>query len=183
VRNDDGDIKIAGDDFSLPATDDDIEETSKLLQREKANGNLSRARRLGAIMAEDVAAVEGVNPADDIAGMTQRRILLAFAIEIGLESFLPNPLLTQTAQSVFYETLRQTAPAFYDDLQESGAFSFYYLCVRDNKDVEKCVGETYASLCGKANDRRLADQGKALYIHFIGQMRSLAESMEFSVEA
>ena len=127
MENDDSDMKIAGDEFEPAAEKDDSDATAKLLEKEKANGNLSRARRLGAIMAEEVSEIEGDHPTSDAALLTQRRILLAFAVEVGLDAFLPNTLLSQTAQSIFYDTLRLTASAFYEDLQESGAFSFYYL--------------------------------------------------------
>lgn len=133
-HEDDSDMKIAGDDFDdiLEPQGESAEAVARLLEQEKANGNLSRARRLGAIMADEVSAIEGGDsqPAEDIGSLlTQRRILLAFAVEVGLDAFLPNNLVAQTAQNVFYNTLHITAPAFYDDLQESGAFSFYYMYV------------------------------------------------------
>lgn len=181
MLNDDSDMKIAGDEFVQTGSPDDSEDTALLLSREKANGNLSRARRLGAIMADDVAAVEGDRPADDAARMTQRRILMAFAVEVGLELFLPNSLLSQTAQNIFYDTLCQTAPTFYEDLRGSGAFSFYYLCVRDGRNVETCVGETFASMCGKPGNKTLAKQGEELYIHFIEQVKTFADNMEFAL--
>ncbi len=89
---DDKDMKIAGDDFVQAQEPDDTEATAKLLNQEKANGNLGRARRLGAILAEDVAAVEGDRPLDATSYMTQRRILMAFAVEVGLDTYLPRPL-------------------------------------------------------------------------------------------
>lgn len=179
MKNDDSDMKIAGVGPPREPADNG-EETARLLAREKACGNLQRARRLGAIMAEDVAAAEGGQPlTQDSAQMYQRRILLAFAVEVGLDAFLPNSLLAQTAQSVFYDTLQATAPSFFEDLQESGAFSFYYLRVREGRDVEKRVGETYATLCGRAGDDALAKAGAELYTRFIRQVRSLADSMDF----
>lgn len=176
---DDSDMKIAGDAFEPAKEADDAEATALLLAREKKNGNLSRARRLGAIMAEEVSAIEGDSRAQDAATLTQRRILLAFAVEVGLDAFLPDTLLAQTAQSVFYETLRQTASAFYEDLQESGAFSFYYLCVREGRQVENKVGETYASLCGRAGDPEVAAEGAWLYVHFIEQVKAFTDRMDF----
>lgn len=153
-----------------------------LLEQEKANGNLSRARRLGAIMADEVSAIEGGDsqPAEDIGSLlTQRRILLAFAVEVGLDAFLPNNLVAQTAQNVFYNTLHITAPAFYDDLQESGAFSFYYMYVRGGKQVERRVGETFASLCGKKGDETYTHMGEELYLRFIAQVKHFTDTLEF----
>ena len=177
---DDRDMKIAGDDFEptntgRPQQDDD----ALLLGQGKENGNLSRARRLGAIMADEVSAVEGDARTADSALLTQRRILLAFAVEVGLDSLLPNNLVAQTAQTVFYDTLRVTAPQFYDDLQASGAFSFYYLCVRDGRQVEEKVGETFASLCGRKGDADYARLGSELYRRFSAQVKHFVDTLEF----
>ncbi len=184
MHYDDSDMKIASDDFKKhQEIIDDTEQMTKLLKREKSNGNLARARRLGAVMAEDVSSIEGENPACDTAHMTQRRILLAFAVEVGLDTVLPNKLLSETAQSIFYDTLLTTASTFYDDLQKSGAFSFYYLCVREAEQVEKCVGETYATLCGCSGDKKIAKMGTELFIHFINQVHSFAKTMGFVIQS
>ena len=175
---DDSDMKIVGAQPDLPAADDTAEIASRLATH-KANGNLCRARRLGAVMADEVSAVEGDHPSANAAYLTQRRILLAFAVEVGLDAFLPDNLLAQTAQSVFFDTLRLTAPEFYEDLQESGAFSFYYLCVRDGRQVEAQVGKTFASLCGRPQDLPLASEGQHLYTHFLQRVRRFTDSMGF----
>ena len=176
----DQDIKIAGDSFESAANDDsEGDQTARELQREKDNGNLNRARRLGAIMADDVSAIEGDSPSGDSVLMTQRRILLAFAVAVGLESFLSSSLLSETAQSVFYDTLGETAPSFYEDLQESNAFSFYYLCVRDSGQVETKVGKTFASLCGMTDNETYARMGEELYRRFIGQVQHYTEVLAF----
>jgi hypothetical protein len=184
---DDSDMKIVTGDFD-PApepAEESAEATARLLEREKKNGNLSKARRLGARMAEEVASIEGYTTAANGAAenpslLTQRRILLAFAVEVGLDAFLPNNLVAQTAQNVFYDTLHITAPEFYDDLQESGAFSFYYLCVRNGRQVEKKVGETFASLCGMKGSESYARMGQELYIRFTGQVKRLTCGEQFS---
>ena len=86
---DDSDMKIAGDDFE-PVDEtgerESVEATARQLAREKSNGNLSRARRLGAIMADEVSAIDGkTDPARETeknhALPMQRRILLAFAVD------------------------------------------------------------------------------------------------------
>lgn len=183
MQYDDSDMKIASDDFKTHETIDDTEQTTMLLKREKSNGNLARARRLGALMAEDVSSIDGENPVCDTAHMTQRRILLAFAVEIGLNTVLPNKLLSETAQSIFYDTLRTTASTFYDDLQKSGAFSFYFLCVREAEEVEKCVGETFATLCGFAGDKKIAKMGTDLFNRFINQVSTFAQAMGFVIQS
>ena len=154
---DDRDMKIAGDDFEpVNEAGADVGHEAQLLEQEKENGNLSRARRLGAILADEVSAVE-----------------------VGLDALLPNSLTAQTAQDIFYNSLRVTAPRFYDDLQASGAFSFYYLCVRDGRQVEEKVGETFASLCGKKDDPAYARMGQELFRRFSGQVRNFVDTLEF----
>ncbi len=180
---DDSDMKIAGDDFEpigTPADSAPVDDTARQLEEQKANGNLSRARRLGAILADEISSVEGDSRTTDSVLLTQRRILLAFAVEIGLEELLPNSLLTQTAQNIFYNSLQTTSPQFYDDLQASGAFSFYYLCVRDGRGPEdEQVGETFASLCGRKGDPAYCQMGRDLYRHFSGQVQYFVDTLEF----
>lgn len=187
---DDSDMKIAGDDFEPVKKADEqesVEATARQLAQEKSNGNLSRARRLGAIMADEVSAIDGsTNPVHETernrALPMQRRILLAFAVEVGLDAFLPNQLVAQTAQNIFYNTLLITAPSIYEDLQESGAFSFYYLCFRDGRQVEQRVGETFAALCGRKEDPEYEQMGRKLYMRFIAQVKHFADTLEFVQE-
>jgi len=188
MKNDDSDMKIVGD--VLDAAEIEAAETADtalLLEREKENGNLSRARRLGAILAEEVSASEGERPSDEtgVAETTQRRILLAFIAETGIEALLPNSMLVETAQSVFYSTLRVTAPVFFEDLQDSGAFSFYRLRIADlwmewdDVSLFPKIGETYAALCGKPESVRLANEGARIYAAFVEQVRFFSGEMKF----
>lgn len=65
ARQEDSDMKIVPDgavEMPEPA-EDSVEAMARLLDREKKNGNLSKARRLGARMAEEVASVEGYSTA------------------------------------------------------------------------------------------------------------------------
>lgn len=187
--NDDSDMKIAGDNFDdldKHADEKSVEAMARLLEQEKQNGNLSRARRLGAIMADEVSAVEGsVSPLQESEKNrslpTQRRILSAFAVEVGLDAYLPNQLVAQTAQNIFYDTLHITSPAFYDDLQGSGAFSFYYLCFREGRQVERRIGETFATLCGMKEDEEYIRMGQEYYVRFLAQVKHFAQTLGFVI--
>mgnify|MGYP000604585795 FL=1 len=184
----DNDVKIFDDTVNLSDfVPFDTETATAMMQQvaqEKQNGNLGKARRMGARLAEDIAAIDHATPpangaAENAALMTQRRILLAFAAEVGLDAFLPNNLTAQEAQNIFYNNLHLTAPAFYDDLQESGAFSFYYLCVRDGRHVERKIGETFARLCGMADSESYIRMGIDAYNRFMTQVKRMADSMNF----
>ena len=184
----DNDVKIFDDTVNLSDfVPFDTETATAMMQqgaREKQTGNLGKARRGWARLAEDIAAIDHATPpangaAENAALMTQRRILLAFAAEVGLDAFLPNNLTAQEAQNIFYNNLHLTAPAFYDDLQESGAFSFYYLCVRDGRHVERKIGETFARLCGMADSESYIRMGIDAYNRFMTQVKRMADSMNF----
>ena len=184
----DNDVKIFDDTVNLSDfVPFDTETATAMMQQvaqEKQNGNLGKARRMGARLAEDIAAIDHATPpangaAENAALMTQRRILLAFAAEVGLDAFLPNNLTAQEAQNIFYNNLHLTAPAFYDDLQDSGAFSFYYLCVRDGRHVERKIGETFARLCGMADSESYIRMGIDAYNRFMTQVKRMADSMNF----
>lgn len=186
----DNDMKIFGHSALSELGPLDSETVSSIMQqveREKQNGNLGKARRMGARLAEDIAAIDHATPpangaAENPALLTQRRILLVFAAEVGLDAFLPNNLTAQEAQNILYNNLHLAAPAFYDELQDSGAFSFYYLCVRDGRQVERCIGETFARLCGMADSESYIRMGIDAYNRFMAQIKRLADSMGFVTE-
>ena len=182
----DNDVKIFDDTVNLsdfvPFDSETAAAIVKQVEQEKANGNLGKARRMGARLAEDIAAIDHVTPpangaAENPVLPTQRRILLVFAAEVGMDAYLPNNLTAQEAQNIFYNNLHLTAPTFYDDLQESGAFSFYYLCVRDGRHVERKIGETFARLCGMADSESYIRMGIDAYNRFMAQVKRLADSM------
>ena len=86
----DNDVKIFDDTVNLSDfVPFDTETATAMMQQvaqEKQNGNLGKARRMGARLAEDIAAIDHATPpangaAENAALMTQRRILLAFAAE------------------------------------------------------------------------------------------------------
>lgn len=106
-------------------------------------------------------------------------ILLAFAVQMG-GMLSAGKLLTETATAVFFDTLRETAPAFYEDLQESGAFSFYYLCVREGGDAVPKVGKTFATLCGRADNASYIRMGEELYRRFIDQVKHFVDVLALS---
>jgi len=169
---DDRDMKIVGDDWELEAPEErDL--TSDLLEKHSLNGNLDKAKCLGGLLAGWIAAAE-----EDI----QLKILLTFAAEMGLRKALPVDLVKQTGSAAFYDTLESAEPVLYRELQESGAFSFYYLCVREETETAVRVGEIYASLCKAEhadNAKARASAGTRLYIVFTDKVVHTAKDMGF----
>ena len=182
MRFDDSDMKVVGvaaEPVTLSAADD----AARLWTQDKANGNVAKARRAGAILAGSVLADETFSSIDGIADEDLRRarfILANFAVEVGFDAFLPNANLSQTAQNMFDQTLKITSPEWYDLLVQSGAFSFYYLAVRaDRGQIDTAVGETFATLCGMGGNKACVKAGRKLYLAVLSQIKKLTDTLQF----
>ena len=173
---DDSDMKIVGE---YTAEEDSAEVTSRLLRQEQENGNLARARTLGHLLAQTLGKDEQPLTPGNRAVTVQRWLLLTFAVEVQLEKLLPTSIAAQTAFNKFYETMRTDAPAIYEELQNNGSLSFYYLCLQDGEHAEQKIGETFASLCGHAGDRDFASAGTQLYRSCVLQVEALSAVQGF----
>ena len=183
-RFDDSDMKVVSEDVNAQAAPrDDAAEEAAILAREKQNGNVAKARRLGALLAESVLADDGfssVEGVDDAVLKTQRFALANFAVEVGLDAFLPNAILAQTAGIIFDDTLKITAPEQTDSLNENSAVSFYYLNIRAGRGkVEMAIGATFASFCGAADNAACRQAGRDLYLSTLSQVKSLVSALRF----
>ena len=181
-KYDDSDMKVVGVSVETPAINA-ADEAAKLWTQDKANGNVAKARRAGAILAGSVLADDTFSSIDGIADEELRRarfILANFAVEVGFDAFLPNANLSQTAQNMFDQTLKITSPEWYDLLVQSGAFSFYYLAVRaDRGQIDTAVGETFATLCGMGGNKACIKAGRKLYLSVLSQIKKLADNLQF----
>lgn len=179
--NDDSDMKIAGEHFEeTEEYAESLEAMTRLLEQEKENGNLPRARALGKRLVQTAKEIERSLPLDDHALIVQRWLLLTFAVEVELQRLSPNVLVAEAAHSVFYNALQSDAANIYDELQENGSLSFYYLCVREDDTVdEQKVGETFASLCGHAGDETYTGMGRDLYAGCVKQVEELTAAAGF----
>lgn len=158
----DEDIKIAG----APRPSAPEPQQDYLIQ--SSNGNIARAKLLGAAIAERTVSSaalpreEGENEADfDL--QLQRGILLAFSAVVSIESaVLPAPL-EDVIKQAFYTELGRNDPMLYKETAESGAFSFYYLAYRRGIETERRIGQTFAMLCSHDGDPVYQEIGEALY--------------------
>ena len=186
----DNDIRIAGSHPSREissSADLDAEASLRELSREKENGNLEKARGLGAAAAAEVYADNGesffgMDSSENAQMREQRQMLLAFAAVVGFDKYDPNAHCARAALSTFYETLKRDAPQIYDDVERSFAFSFYFLEYHRGRDVAAAIGQTFAMLCGRPGDSVCAQLGKALYLRFLDVIQSMAEHTGFVKE-
>lgn len=164
--DDDSDMKIAG----VPSAPERPDETEKELEMHKQNGNLKKAHALSTelakkIMDADGGTTFGLDSSESDEVRMQRRLLLAFAVDYSIDSNIKG-ILGQVVLNDFYDNLKNNVPDFYEDIRESGSFSFYFLCVRNNGNVEHCIGNSFARLAGCEGDTVMAELGEALYYHF-----------------
>lgn len=166
---DDSDIKIAGVKIKNPKVDT-LKDANEL-EKQRGCGNLDKAKKLGEalsdkIIDEDGESSFGSDSSEDNKTRIQRRMLLAFAARESVENNIKSKVLQGVVINVFYDTLKNALPEFYEDINETGSFSFYTLCARRGGDVPHSIGETFAMLVGKEGDRVMEKLGEALYIRF-----------------
>jgi hypothetical protein len=181
-EEDDSDIKIAGEEH-LNKTDDAITDANEL-EAQRQNGNLKKARELGTeltnrIKSEDGESDFGQDSCEDDLTRIQRRLLLVFAALDTVKANIKSPVLQGVVLNVFYNTLKSAQPEFYEDINESGSFSFYTLCVRRGGNVEEEVGRTFAMLTDNEGSTVMEELGKALFLRFVDVTEKAISSFNF----
>jgi hypothetical protein len=172
IFNDD-DVKIAPSDLSKlfqkenPVADDNID----LYLRQRSLGNTLKARRLGKEYVSDLfdcvwtKAPTGVDPA---LFDTQVKVLFAYVVHRIIEDYSDNHIVANTAISSFYEQLEQEAPALFDVMCNSTAFSMYLYTHRSGHENAQTVGKVFAALCDAKDSEDCAVIGEAAYARFVG---------------
>lgn len=165
-------MKIVGEKPS-----DDVQRNRELYgditdyKKEKSNGNLERAKGLGAVLASEFVSVcqkdeLTLSQNDSESLMTQKVLLLSFTVMAGLEQFCPNIALANAARTSFFDVLFELDRELFDKSSDTGAFSFYYLSFRRGTEVDRRVGQTFAMLCSHDGDPIYQELGEALYCWF-----------------
>ncbi len=140
----------------------------------RANGNIDKARRLGAALATIAPTSDGdgifVNLKDHLSPkffvqdiLYQIRVLLVFACETILQIELPSELLSTTAISSMYHAIEEGTPGFYSNISNGAAFTFYYLAVQKGGDISENIGEAFAMLCSVKNKDSFVLAGKTVW--------------------
>ncbi len=171
----DQDMKIVGEVIPKKSGEAD---TAESWIRQKNSGNIDRAHRLGAMLAQQLLTIQD----DDAARVLQKQMLFAFAVDAGCSVFLNDELLAQTARGTFFERLRTLLPSFEDTLHRLGAFTFYRLCL--DSDAEKTlpaekIGTVFAALCGRAEDAATETEGAALFRGYLSRLEETVAKAGF----
>ena len=178
-------IKIADDSHKAIKTDDTTELVEELVEK-KRTGKLDKARVLGENIAVAVCSGQIITPEGASEDMfterlrSQARLLLAFAVSVGLDEVTSSELTARTALSVFYDTLKKDCPALYESLNSSAAISMYYLAFRRGGNVDEAIGKTFAALCGEEDSMEHSLLGRELYIHFLATIYREAAKLDLA---
>ncbi len=184
VPEEDKDIKIADFSANKKRIPENLDTESNRLFDHRRNGNAEKARLLGAsivreMIVGDVNAKFGILDDSMYPYQPQIRLLVAFAAIIGLQTCLPDELLAQMALTSFYATVQNSLPAFYEDIEETGSFSFFYLAYRRGGDVERNMGRAFAAVCNADGDEIFAEFGETLYARALMMAEKQAAAAAF----
>lgn len=182
----DHDMKIVGEKPS-----DDVKKNKELFgdvteyEREKANGNIKKAKVLGAALAEEFVSVckkdeLTISENDSESLITQKVLLLSFTVMAGLEEFCPNITIANAARTAFFDELHVLDKDLFEKSSDTGAFSFYYLSFRRGTEVDRRVGQTFAMLCSHDGDPIYQELGEALYCWFLSIVQKQVKSADFA---
>ena len=182
--NEDEDIRIAGAEDDDADTDAEAEREAAELLRQRETGNLDRARALGAQLARALSDMDGAvgfgqDARETPAVRAQRRLLFAFTVAYAIDEFVPGQVLQDVTLGMFYEALEENMPAFYGELDGSGAFTFYWLCVRNGGNVAAEIGRRFAMLASQSGDAVVEGMGEALFLRFCDEIKAVVGSAGF----
>ena len=144
------------------------------VMRQRANGNIDKARELGEVLATIAPTGDGegifVNLKDHLSPkffvqdiLYQIRVLLVFACETLLQLELPTELLSTTAIASMYDAMEKDMPGFYSNIANGAAFTFYYLAIQKGGDISENIGEAFAMLCAVKNKDSYVLAGKTIW--------------------
>lgn len=164
MHSNDDDIKIFHPKKS-EGTGADLAAMASLMDSQRTNGNMEKAVRLGEKLAD--ITPETFCPEEALRlknnELFQLRSLILFAAQIFLHKYLPHAILSTQAVNAMYNRLEQTSPGVFANISDGSSFTFYYLSVRKNTDIEENIGKNFAMLCDRDDDPWLIALGKRIY--------------------
>lgn len=159
MRNDD-DIKIFHPKKTGGASSD-LALIAELTDKYRRNGNMDKATLLGEKLA--LLKPEDFYPADCAKLKTnevrQLRSLMVFVFQISLQKYMPHSMLASQSVNAMYAKLSDEAAGFFADISDGSSFTFYFLSVRKNNNVEERIGKNFAMLCDRDNDEYYINLG------------------------
>lgn len=168
ARKEDSDIKIFKPSKQIDK-DGGVLAFVEGMNHHRQNGNVEKAKELGTSLAD--LAFDDKNKkiiSDEIFLSSdifpQVCALVLFSAEAALNYYLPSQQLSAIAINALHEVLSAKKLPIYETLISSPAFSFYYLSVRKGgTDIPGDIGEAFAMLCRREEDKMFIEEGKKIY--------------------
>ncbi len=180
MKNNDEDIKIFHP-AKKDAQGNDLAELALLMDTYRSNGNMEKAGALGKKLAG--VTPESICPEDAAKLKTnevrQLRALIVFAAQIFLHQYLPHTMLSSQAVNAMYSELSENSQGFFANISDGSSFTFYYLSVRKNRNVEENIGKNYAMLCDRDDEEYLISLGGRVFSMTETLVCNLIEEFEF----
>ncbi len=163
---DDQDMKI----FGSPKIENEADvliRIVEIMKKQRANGNLDRAKELGEHVARRIYSLEDID--ERIGGYAknekvyeQIRMLVTFAAEAEIHVLLEKYSVSTMTVNALYDELIKLDEDLYDNI--TNAFTFYYLVLRKGGDIDSGMGKQFAKLCGNKDDKTLSTLGSDIFV-------------------
>ena len=164
MAHNDDDIKIFHPSKKEGASAD-LAELALLMDNYRSNGNMEKAKKLGEKLAD--LSPEVICPEDASRLNTNEvrllRALMVFSAQLSLHKYLPHQMLASQAINAMYSKIAKLHQGLFENISDGSSYTFYYLSVRKNKDVEENIGKNYAMLCGREKDDFYSLLGTRVY--------------------
>ncbi len=186
-HNDDSDVKI----FEINHHDNEKEDILSVVEetrRQRQNGNSTKAKSLGKVLAKIATDDEFLSShlktyGLDSSAKEQVFALMQFSCEAALNYYLPANMLSTIAVNALQETLLKQSNNLYESALNGSSFSFYYLSVRKGgSDIPHDIGAAFAMLCGKENDEQYTKAGASLYLGTLELVDDKIKAFDFILE-
>lgn len=159
----------------------DLAELALLMDSYRSNGNMEKAEKLGEKLA--LLSPETLCPKDAARLTTNElrllRALMVFSAQLSLHKYLPHQMLASQAINAMYSKIAKLHQGLFENISDGSSYTFYYLSVRKNKNVEENIGKNYAMLCDRDNDDFYRSLGTRVYIQTDMAVCDMIEEFEF----
>ncbi|MGN0469266.1 MAG: hypothetical protein ACI4GY_11130 [Acutalibacteraceae bacterium] len=190
----DNDIKI----YNIENEETDENSTCKkmaeiydLINKHRENGNLEKARQLGA----KLATLTPTNSAGDMSLnlieilpkkylsqdiLYQMKVLLVFAAEKTMKEEIVPDFLSIMAINAMHDKISENHPAFFKNLSDGAAFTFYRLALQKCGEIDENIGEAFAMLCSvQKNSEGFVETGRLVWTMAVDKIKKEIKKADF----
>lgn len=174
----DEDIKIFGGK-KIENEADVLIRVVEIMKKQRANGNMDRAKEMGEVIAERVYQLmtEAEIPESNANISDQIEKLITFTVEAELHVLLEKYSVSTVAVNAFYDKLIELDENLYNNITD--AYTYYYLVLRKGGDVATGIGKQFAKLCSAKDDQAMELSGRDIFNNVCEILKDEIEKAEF----